>query len=452
MRSLCPQLLKNHGAAAKLRPMDAASQALFERACRSLPGGVNSPVRAFKSVRSTPVFIRAAKGAWLEGADGKRYVDCVGSWGPMILGHADEAVLAAIQAAAARGTSFGAATEPEIEMAERLAEAVPSIALSRLTSSGTEAVMGALRVARGYTGRDLVVKCIGAYHGGADYLLVKAGSGAATLGEPDSGGVPAAIAGTTLLVPHNDLDAIAEVFAAYPEQIAAVVVEPVAGNMGCVPPAPGWLEGLRAQTRKHGALLVFDEVMTGFRVAWGGAQARYGVSPDLSCLGKIVGGGLPLGAYGGSEAIMSCVAPLGPVYQAGTLSGNPVAVASGMATLQRLSEVGSYEALERSGAAVEQALREAAARAGVGCCIQRVASMLTVFFREGAVQNFDHASASRLDDFACWHRALLEAGVYWPPSQFEAAFLSLAHGEAELAQLRKAFTAAFEAVARSHEV
>ena len=426
-----------------------SSEALFERACRTLPGGVNSPVRAFKSVRNIPVFIREAQGAWLTGSDGRRYIDCIGSWGPMILGHAVPSVLTAIGEAAAKGTSFGAATEPEIDMAEFLARTVPSVELSRLTSSGTEAVMGALRVARGFTGRDLVVKCIGAYHGGADYLLVKAGSGLATLGEPDSAGVPAAIAGTTRLVPHNDLASVEALFKAEGSNIAAVIVEPVAGNMGCVPPAPQWLEGLRALTRAHGALLVFDEVMTGFRVAFGGAQVRYGVTPDLTCMGKVVGGGLPLGAYGGRRDIMSCVAPLGPVYQAGTLSGNPVAVAAGMATLQALETAGSYERLEAIGAAVGSALESGAAAArkrfpkAPPVQVQRVGSMVTAFFSATPVTNYEEASACDLEAFAQWHRALLDRGVYWPPSQFEAAFLSLAHDDAVLATLHTAIADAF---------
>lgn len=432
-----------------------SSEALFERACRTLPGGVNSPVRAFKSVRNIPVFIREAKGAWLTGSDGKRYIDCIGSWGPMILGHAEPSVLQAIGEAAAKGTSFGAATEPEIDMAEFLARTVPSVELSRLTSSGTEAVMGALRVARGFTGRDLVVKCVGAYHGGADYLLVKAGSGLATLGEPDSAGVPAAIAGTTRLVPHNDLAAVEALFKAEGNNIAAVIVEPVAGNMGCVPPAPQWLEGLRALTQAHGALLVFDEVMTGFRVAFGGAQVRYGVTPDLTCMGKVVGGGLPLGAYGGRRDIMSCVAPLGPVYQAGTLSGNPVAVAAGMATLQALEAEGTYARLEAIGASVGAALEAGAAAARVSfpkappVQVQRVGSMVTAFFSATPVTHYDEAAACDLEAFAHWHKALLDRGVYWPPSQFEAAFLSLAHDDAVLATMNTAIADAFLEVAKA---
>ncbi|MEM9861592.1 MAG: glutamate-1-semialdehyde 2,1-aminomutase, partial [Myxococcota bacterium] len=308
---------------------DVISSALFERAQKRLPGGVNSPVRAFRSVGGDPVFVKSAKGATLVGADGKEYVDYVGSWGPMILGHAHPEVVGAVTEAAALGTSYGAPTEGEIVIAEAIAEAYPNMEMSRMVSSGTEATMAALRVARGYTGRDVIVKCVGGYHGGADYLLVKAGSGAATLGEPDSAGVPEKIAATTALLPFGDADAARALFAERGHEIAAIIIEPVAGNMGCVPPPAGWLEALRELCTESGALLIFDEVMTCFRVAYGGCQERFGVRPDLTCLGKIVGGGLPAGAYGGPVEIMSKVAPLGPVYQAGTLSGNPLAVAAG---------------------------------------------------------------------------------------------------------------------------
>jgi glutamate-1-semialdehyde 2,1-aminomutase len=410
---------------------DPKSRELFERACRRIPGGVNSPVRAFQSVGGQPVFVKEARGALLVGADGTEYVDYIGSWGPMILGHAHPEVVAAVCAAAERGASFGAPTEGEITLAEAIHEAFPSIEKVRLTSSGTEAVMGALRVARGFTGRDLVVKCEGAYHGGADYLLVKAGSGAATLGEPDSAGVPAPVAHTTALIPHNDLEAARRLLEARGAEVAAIIVEPVAGNMGCVPPAAGWLEGLRALCDQHGALLVFDEVMTGFRVAFGGAQARYGVTPDLTCLGKIVGGGLPVGAYGGRADIMDRVAPVGPVYQAGTLSGNPLAVAAGLTTLRLLAQDGVYERLEAIAAQVEAILRESFDAAGRAVTIQRVGSMLTPFFTEGPVRSFADASRTDREAFARWHQHMLKAGVMWPPSQFEAGFVSLAHeGEA----------------------
>lgn len=425
---------------------DPVSKELFRRATRHLPGGVNSPVRAFGPVGGDPVFIREAAGAWLVGADGRRYVDYVGSWGPMILGHAHPEVVAAVREAAGRGMSYGAPTEGEIELAELISALVPSIEMVRLTSSGTEAVMGALRVARGFTGRDLVVKCDGGYHGGADYLLVKAGSGAATLGEPDSAGIPSAIARTTTVVPYNDIEAISALFAARGSEIAAVILEPVAGNMGCVPPDPAWLEALRSLTTRHGALLVFDEVMTGFRVALGGAQAKYGIRPDLTCLGKIVGGGLPVGAYGGRRDIMERIAPLGPVYQAGTLSGNPLAVAAGKTTLELLRAEGTYDRLEAISAEVEGILVEAARGAGVPCTVQRVGSMLTPFFREGAVRNFAEAAQSDRQRFATFHRSLIAEGVHWPPSQFEAGFVSLAHDAECLEVTRSAARKAFEIV------
>lgn len=427
--------------------MTTKSKALFERAQRVLPGGVNSPVRAFRAVGGDPPFIASARGAYLTTVDGDELVDYVGSWGPMVLGHAHPEVIAAVAQAASRGTSFGAPTEGEVVMAELIADLVPSMEMSRLTSSGTEAVMGALRVARGFTGRDVVVKCVGCYHGGADYLLVKAGSGAATFGVPDSAGVPKSIAETTALIPFNDLDAVKEVFSTRSGKIAAVIVEPVAGNMGCVPPADGWLEGLRLITADAGALLVFDEVMTGFRVAQGGAQARFGVTPDLTCLGKIVGGGLPVGAYGGRRDIMEKVAPLGPVYQAGTLSGNPLAVAAGLTTLRLLDDTATYDNLERAGAAVESAFVEAAAAAGVACRVQRVGSMLTPFFRNEPVRNWDDAAAADAKAFGVWHRAMLQHKVFWPPAQYEAGFVSLAHDDGAIERTASAARAAFKAVA-----
>ncbi len=427
--------------------MDEVSAKLFERACKHIPGGVNSPVRAFSSVGGKPIFIRSARGPMMVGADGRGYVDYVGSWGPMVVGHAHPQVVAAITEAAARGTSYGAPTEGEITLAEEIQDAYPHMEMSRLVSSGTEATMGALRVARGATGRDLIVKGEGGYHGGADYLLVKAGSGAATLGTPSSAGVPAAIASTTAVTPFNDLEAAKALFAERGSEIAAFIVEPVAGNMGCVPPAKGWLEGLRALCTEHGALLIFDEVMTGFRVAYGGAQERYGVTPDLTCLGKIVGGGLPVGAYGGPKKIMSHVAPLGPVYQAGTLSGNPLAVAAGRATLALLRTDEAYEKLEAIGARLEAEIVEAAQAAKVTCTVQRVGAMVTCFFREGAVTRWEDADGCNREAFGAWHGALLENGVYWPPSQFEAAFPSLAHDEESLLMTRKAMKAAFQVVA-----
>jgi glutamate-1-semialdehyde 2,1-aminomutase len=423
--------------------MDEVSKALFERASALLPGGVNSPVRAFRAVGNQPIFIRAARGAELIGADGTAYVDYVGSWGPMIVGHAHPEVIAAVQRAAERGTSYGAPTEAEIVLAERIRAAVPSMEMMRLTSSGTEAVMGALRAARGFTRRDLVVKFEGCYHGGADYLLVKGGSGLATFGEPDSAGVPAAIAGTTLVLPFNDLAAARQLFAARGHEIAALIVEPVVGNMGCVPPEPGFLAGLRALTSAASALLVFDEVMTGFRLAHGGAQALYGVRPDLTTLGKIVGGGLPVGAYGGRREIMQCVAPLGPVYQAGTLSGNPLAMAAGLATLELIAAPGFYQALERTSAELATILEDAAARAGVPLCVQRVGSMLTPYFQRGPVRNWSDAARSDTQRFARWHAAMLRHGVYWPPSQYEAGFVSSAHDAQALERTRNAAIASF---------
>ena len=425
------------------------NQALFARAKERLPGGVNSPVRAFKAVVGDPVFIREARGPWLVGADGREYVDYVSSWGPMVLGHAHPEVVDAVKAAVSRGMSYGAPTEGEIEMAELLSTLVPSMEMSRLVSSGTEAVMGALRVARGFTGRDLVVKCVGAYHGGADYLLVKAGSGAATFGSPDSAGVPRSIAETTLLVRHNDLEAAAALFAEQGDRIAAMIVEPVAGNMGCVPPNDGWLEGLSKLTRDHGALLVFDEVMTGFRVALGGAQSRYGVTPDVTCLGKIVGGGLPVGAYGARREIMERVAPSGPVYQAGTLSGNPLAVAAGLATLRLLQRPNVYDTLEALGRTVATLFQDAARSAGVPCVVQSVGSMVTPFFRDRAVENWDDAAQCDLDAFGRWHGAMIEAGVHWPPAQYEAGFVSLAHDAAALERTEAAARIAFESVSRT---
>jgi glutamate-1-semialdehyde 2,1-aminomutase len=425
---------------------DRVSKELFARASRVIPGGVNSPVRAFRAVGGEPIFIREAHGALLVGADGRKYVDYVGSWGPMILGHAQPDVVAAIQNAAEKGSSYGAPTEAETIMAERIRDAFPSMEMSRLVSSGTEAAMGAIRVARGYTGRDLVVKCAGGYHGGADYLLVKGGSGLATLGEPDSAGVPASIAGTTLVVPYNDAYALERIFAERGSEIAAVIFEPVAGNMGCIPPDPIWLEALRTQTQNHGALLICDEVMTGFRVAWGGAQALYDIQPDLTCLGKIIGGGLPVGAYGGRADIMRKVAPIGPVYQAGTLSGNPLAVAAGLKTLELLLRPRVYEDLEAKGREVQALLEQSAQVSGVAITVQRVGSMLTAFFRSKPVRNWDEAADTDREAFGRWHGVLLERGVYWPCSQFEAAFVSLAHDADSLATTARALEAAFAAL------
>jgi glutamate-1-semialdehyde 2,1-aminomutase len=423
---------------------DPVSRAHFEKAKHWMPGGVSSPVRAFKAVGGDPVFIDRASGPYLFGADGARYVDYVGSWGPAILGHAPREVVEAVKHTAERGFSFGAPTAEEAELAELVASFFPSIEMIRFVSSGTEAVMGALRVARGFTGRDLVVKFEGCYHGGADYLLVKAGSGLATFGVPTSAGVPEAIAATTRVLPFNDADAVRALFEKEGAQIAAVVLEPVVGNMGTVPPRPGYLEALREITRAHGALLVFDEVMTGFRVAPGGAQERYAITPDLTCLGKILGGGLPMGAYGGRRDIMKKVAPDGPVYQAGTLSGNPLAVAAGLATLRALKAPGLYERLERASARLEESFRSSAGARPI--TIQRVGSMLTPFFCDRPVERWEDAATCDTAAFGRWHAAMLEQGVHWPPAQFEAGFVSLAHDEEALSLTEKAFAAA---VARS---
>jgi glutamate-1-semialdehyde 2,1-aminomutase len=359
------------------------SENLFERARQSIPGGVNSPVRAFRAVGRSPLFIEEAAGSNLADADGNTYTDYVGSWGPMILGHAHPVVTDAITKAASRGTSFGAPTEAEIELAEEVKAAFPSIDLVRMVSSGTEATMSAIRLARSFTGRDRIVKFEGCYHGHTDSLLVKAGSGLATFGTPDSAGVPAGVARDTIVLPYNDAASVTDAFRQQGDQIACIIVEPVAGNMGCVPPQPGFLEALRHVADQYAALLIFDEVISGFRVAFGGAQERYGVKPDLSCLGKIIGGGLPVGAFGGRGDVMEKLAPLGPVYQAGTLSGNPLAMAAGLATLRCLREFSPYDELERRGQKLEGGLRQAAATAGAPCTINRVGSILTAFFSPG---------------------------------------------------------------------
>ncbi|MGH7354942.1 MAG: glutamate-1-semialdehyde 2,1-aminomutase [Candidatus Rokuibacteriota bacterium] len=421
------------------------SRRLFTAAQRVIPGGVNSPVRAFRSVGGDPFFVARGEGARLWDVDGRSYVDFVGSWGPLILGHAPSGVVEAVAAAAARGTSYGAPTPGEVELAELVAAAYPSMEMVRLVSSGTEAAMSALRVARGVTGRDVLVKFEGGYHGHADSLLVKAGSGGATFGVPDSGGVPRALAGLTLTVAFNDLDAVRDLFRRRGGDIAAVIVEPVAGNMGVVPPRPGFLEGLREETARHGALLIFDEVITGFRVAFGGAQARYGVRPDLTCLGKIIGGGLPVGAYGGGRRIMEHVSPLGDVYQAGTLSGNPLAVAAGLATLRALRDPGVYTRLEALGARLEQGMRRAADKHGVPVTVNRVGSMLTAFFTPGPVTDYASAKRSDTECYGRFFRGMLERGVYVAPSQFEAAFVSLAHTEADVDGAARAATEALGA-------
>lgn len=405
---------------------DLRSKELFERAARVIPGGVNSPVRAFRSVGGSPVFIQRAEGAYLFGADGAKYTDYIGSWGPMILGHAHPDVLAAISSAIVRGTSYGAPTELEILFAEKLIALYPSMEMVRAVSSGTEATMAALRVARGFTGRDVIVKFEGCYHGHADFLLVKAGSGAATLGIPDSAGVPAGAAGNTLTLPYNDVAALEAVFREHGARIAAVILEPVVGNMGLVPPEEGFLQAILTLCKRAGAVSIFDEVMTGCRLSSGGAQGKWNLDPDMTCLGKIVGGGLPLAAYGGKRAIMEKVAPLGPVYQAGTLSGNPVAVSAGLATLNRLTPE-LYANLEAKTARLEAGLAKAVSDAKRAGRVQRVGSMITLFFGERPVRNFQDALRSDTKQFAHFHAGMLARGHYWPPSQFEAAFVSAAH-------------------------
>ncbi len=410
---------------------DPKSIELLARAERIIPGGVNSPVRAFRSVGGKPVFISRAEGAYLFGADGKRYVDYVGSWGPMILGHAHPAIVEAIVSAAKSGTSFGAPTELEVRFAEKVIELYPSVEMLRAVSSGTEACMAALRVARGYTGREQIVKFEGCYHGHADFLLVKAGSGALTFGVPDSAGVPAQTAKSTITAPYNDVAALEAIFAEQGKEIAAVIVEPVVGNMGVVPPEPGFLEAIVGLAKEHGAVSIFDEVMTGGRVARGGMQERAKVRPDMTCLGKIIGGGMPLAAYGGRREIMQKVAPIGPVYQAGTLSGNPVAVSAALALLERLDSA-VYDKLEALGARLEEGLVSGAKKAGVDVCVQRVGSMITPFFTKGPVRTFGDAVKSNTAAFGAWHASMLAAGHYWPPSQYEAAFISTAHTEADI--------------------
>jgi glutamate-1-semialdehyde 2,1-aminomutase len=420
------------------------STALFERARKVIPGGVNSPVRAFRGVGGTPLFIQRGSGAIITDADGLEYIDYVGSWGPMILGHAHPRVIAAIQEAAALGTSYGAPTRLEIELAEEVIEAFPSIEMLRLTSSGTEATMSALRVARGFTGRPKIVKFEGCYHGHGDSLLVRAGSGVATLGLPDSPGVLPEVAQNTITVAFNDAEALEKVFDETGDQIAAVIIEPVAGNMGCVPPRQGYLQSVRRLTERHGAVLIFDEVMTGFRVARGGAQQLYGVKADLTTLGKIIGGGLPVGAFGGKREIMETVAPAGPVYQAGTLSGNPLAVTAGLTTLRLLKEPDIYDKLEKAAAKLVAGMTDAAREAGVTTLCNRVGSMFTTFFTSEPVRDWTTASRSDREAFARFFHAMLAEGVYIAPSQFEAAFISTAHNdeiiERTIEASRKAFT------------
>jgi len=423
--------------------LQTKSDQLFATAQNLIPGGVNSPVRAFRGVGGTPRFIRSAHGATVTDVDGNTYIDYVGSWGPMILGHADEEVVAAVQEVAAGGTSFGAPTELEVQLAQEVVDAVPSIEMVRMVSSGTEATMSAIRLARGVTGRTKLVKFEGCYHGHADSLLVKAGSGVATLGLPDSPGVPAALAQNTLTLPFNDIPALENVFAEHAD-IAAVIIEPVVGNMGCVPPRAGYLEAVRKLTLDHKALLIFDEVMTGFRLARGGAQERYNITPDITTLGKIIGGGLPVGAYGGSRDIMNNIAPVGPVYQAGTLSGNPLSMTAGLVTLRRLRDRSVYDRLEAVSKKLCEALADVAAEAGVKTVTNRVGSMWTSFFTAEPVVDWDSANKSDRQRYGKFFHAMLDEGVYLAPSQFEAGFVSLAHTDQIIEQTieaaRKAVT------------
>ena len=408
------------------------SKKLFQEAQKYLPGGVDSPVRAYKAVGGTPPFISRGKGSRIYDEDGNRFIDYVCSWGPLILGHAHPQVVKALRAAAGLGTSFGAPTELEITLAKMISSALPSMEMLRFVSSGTEATMTALRLARAYTKRDKIIKFAGGYHGHSDGLLVKAGSGIATLGLPDSPGVPESYARNTLVAPYNCTEAVENIFDSLPEEIAAVIVEPVAANMGVVLPQPDFLASLRRLTTEWGALLIFDEVITGFRLAYGGAQTVFGIPPDLTCLGKIIGGGLPVGAYGGKREIMQMIAPSGPVYQAGTLSGNPLAMTAGIETLKLLSQPGAYHLLEHSAARLEEGITDAAESLKLKLSVVRVASLLTVFFTPKPPVDWDSASKADTALFGKFFRELLAQGVYWPPSQFEAAFVSLAHSDRDI--------------------
>jgi len=423
--------------------MPTKSQVLFTKARRLMPGGVNSPVRAFRAVGGDPVFMASGKGPMMTDVEGKSYIDYVLSWGPLILGHAHPEVVEALARAAERGTSFGACTPGEVELAERIVEAYPSIERVRLVNSGTEATLSALRVARAATGRDKILKFEGCYHGHGDSLLVKAGSGVATLGLPDSPGVPRSLAELTVTVPFNDAGALEEAFRVHRHELAAAIVEPVVGNMGCVPPREGFLEKLRALTQEQGTVLIFDEVMTGFRVAYGGAQQLYKIDPDMTTLGKIIGGGLPVGAYGGKARLMDLVAPAGPVYQAGTLSGNPLAVTAGLKTLEILRRPGIYQRLDLLASKLTDGLVAEAARLAVSLTVNRVGSMFTAFLSPDAV--CDYASAKKADTsaYGIFFRFLLEAGVYFPPSQFEAAFVSTSHSEGDVSATLQAASSAF---------
>ncbi|MBI2328348.1 MAG: glutamate-1-semialdehyde 2,1-aminomutase [Chloroflexi bacterium] len=408
------------------------SQKLFHEAQHYLPGGVDSPVRAFKAVGGTPPFIVRGQGSRIYDEDGNEFIDYVGSWGPLILGHSRPRVVDALKQAIERGTSFGAPTQLETTLARKICSAMPAIEMLRFVNSGTEATMTALRLARAFTGRDKIIKFAGGYHGHADGLLAKGGSGLATLGIPDSPGVPLSYAQNTLVAPYNNAEAVEQLFQRYPGEIAAVIVEPVAANMGVVSPQPGFLTSLRRLSSEFGALLIFDEVITGFRVAYGGAQALYGIAPDLTCLGKIIGGGLPVGAYGGRREIMEMMAPAGPVYQAGTLSGNPLAMTAGIETLKVLSQPGVYHQLEKRASSLAKGIAEAASKAGISLRVARVASLLTVFFTGQPVVDYESAKQAETTLFGRFFQQLLSQGIYWPPSQFEAAFISLAHSDEDI--------------------
>jgi glutamate-1-semialdehyde 2,1-aminomutase len=422
------------------------NEQLFERAQRSIPAGVNSPVRAFRSVGGTPRFFTRGEGAYLWDADGKRYVDYVGSWGPAIVGHAHPAVVDAVQRAAANGLSFGAPTELEVTIAETLIRRMPSLELVRLVSSGTEATMSALRLARGFTGRPKIIKFEGCYHGHGDSLLVKAGSGALTFGQPSSAGVPSAIAGETIVLPFNDLTSVQQTFEADQDAIAAIIVEPIAGNMNLVLPKAGFLEGLRTVCDRYGAVLIFDEVMTGFRVHSRGAQGLYGVTPDLTTLGKVIGGGMPVGAFGGRRAIMECIAPIGPVYQAGTLSGNPVAVSAGIATLALTEAPGFYRTLETTTRSLADGLTAAAKRSGVPFAAHSVGGMFGIYFAASVPVSYAQVMAADNERFNRFFHAMLDAGFYFAPSAYEAGFVSSAHGAADIAETVAAAERAFGAI------
>ena len=423
------------------------SEEIFQAAQKLMPGGVSSPVRAFRSVGGQPIVFDRVKGAYAWDVDGNRYIDYVGSWGPAICGHAHPEVIAALHEALDRGTSFGAPCALENRLAELVIEAVPSVEMVRFVNSGTEACMSVLRLMRAFTGREKVVKFEGCYHGHADMFLVKAGSGVATLGLPDSPGVPRSVTANTLNAPYNDLEAVKRLFADNPGEIAGVILEPVVGNAGFITPEPGFLEGLRQITREQNALLVFDEVMTGFRISYGGAQAKFGITPDLTTLGKVIGGGLPVGAYGGRAEIMAMVAPAGPMYQAGTLSGNPLAMTAGIKTLELLKQPGSYERLETITRRLSDGIQAAAREAGLPICGGSVSAMFGFFLCEGPVRNFEEAKATDTAKFARLHRGMLERGIYLAPSSFEAGFTSLAHSDADIEATIAAFRDAFAAVA-----